>query len=70
MRPDREAWARERLAFALITPVLLFGASTSPGFAYARVGLVSAMASHFVHDVTVLQGYQRLYETRALAAKP
>lgn len=70
LRPDREAWARERVAFALVTLLLLFGVSASLGFVYARVGLVSAMASHFVYDVIVLQGYQRLHRTRALVAKP
>lgn len=70
LRPDREAWARERLAFGLVTLALLFGVSTSLGFVYARVGLVSATASHFVYDVIVLQAYQRLRKTRALVAKP
>lgn len=59
-----------RLAFALVTLLLLFGVSTSLGFVYARVGLVSAMTGHFVYDVIVLRGYQRLHETRALADKP
>lgn len=69
MRPNREAWARERLAFALVTLLLLFGVSTSLGLVYARVGLVSAMTCHFVYDVIVLQAYQRLRETRAPADK-
>jgi membrane protease YdiL (CAAX protease family) len=60
MRLDREAWARERLTFGLVTLTLLFVVSASLGFVYARFGLVSAMASHFVYDVIVLQGYQRL----------
>ncbi len=70
LRPDREAWARGRLAFGLVTLLLLFGVSTSLGFVYARVGLVAAMASHFVYDLIVLHGYQRLHGTRALVAKP
>jgi membrane protease YdiL (CAAX protease family) len=69
MRPDREAWARERVAFGLVTLLLLFGVSAALGFVYARVGLVSAMACHLVYDVIVLRGYQRLHETRALVAK-
>ncbi|HEX8556661.1 MAG TPA: CPBP family intramembrane glutamic endopeptidase [Pyrinomonadaceae bacterium] len=70
MRPDRKAWAGERLVFALVALLLLLCVSTSLGFVYARVGLVAAMASHFVYDVIVLQGYQRLHEPRAPADKP
>jgi membrane protease YdiL (CAAX protease family) len=68
MRLDREAWARERLTFALVTLALLFAVSASLGLAYARVGLVSAMMSHFVYDVIVLEGYQRLLGTRGRGA--
>jgi membrane protease YdiL (CAAX protease family) len=60
VRLDREAWARERLTFGLVTLLLLFVVSASLGFVYARVGLVSAMTSHFVYDVVVLRVYQRL----------
>jgi hypothetical protein len=68
----REWWMslRERIAFGLVTLLLPFVVSASLGFVYARVGLVSAMTSHFVYDVIVLRGYQRLHETRALVDKP
>jgi len=56
MRSDRKAWARERLAFGLITLLLHFSVSTSLGFVYTRVGVVSAVASHFVYGVIMLQG--------------
>jgi uncharacterized protein len=68
MRPDREAWARERIAFGLVTLLLLFVVSASLGFVYARVGLVSAVTSHFVYDVIVLRGYQRLHGARGRGA--